>query len=176
MKSAILRKNERYDAQVHQLLEALAAYPDEQLNRKPANGGWSAIQTLHHLLLVEELSLGYVRKKLSFNPHTERVNLGTHLRSLLLSAFLASPLKRRAPDMVGDANLPAFATLADTRRRWEQVRQTWTTFFTELPDSLLDKQVYKQPFAGRLGWLQTLEFFGAHFRRHRKQALRAVRT
>lgn len=174
MKPALLRQNDRYDVQVHQLFQDLSAHSDEQLNRKPANGGWSAMQVLHHLLLVEEFSLAYVRKKLSFHPTVEQVNLGTHLRSLFLSTYLRSPLKRKAPPAVGDDNLPAFATLADTRARWVQTRQAWTQFFTDLPDHLLDKQVYKQPFAGRLGWPQTLDFFAAHFQRHRRQALRAV--
>ncbi len=174
MKPAILHRYQRYDAQVQALFADLAGYTDEQLNRRPADGGWSAIQTLHHLLLIEELSLAYVRKKLSFNPTVEKVNWNTQLRSLLLRAYLRSPLKRKAPAYVGDANLPAFATLAETRVRWEQGRQAWRQFLSELPDELLDKQVYKQPFAGRLGWLQTIGFFEGHFRRHRKQVWRAV--
>jgi len=174
MKPAILRKDARYDAQVRQLLTTLADYSDEQLNRKPANGGWSAIQVLHHLLLVEDLSLGYVRKKLSFQPKVEKAGLSSYLRGWFVSAYLGSPLKRKAPAGVGDAHLPTFATLADTRVRWEQVRQAWATFFNELPPELLDKEVYKHPFAGRLGWSQTIAFFEAHFQRHRKQALRAV--
>ncbi len=176
MRAAILRKNEQYDAQVRQLFEVLAPYSDEQLNRKPANGGWSAIQTLHHLILSEDLSLAYVRKKLSFNPVVNKVGLGTYWRSFLLSAYLGSPLKFKAPTVVGDTYLPAFASLADTRTRWEKVRQTWTQFLKDMPDNLLDKQVYKQPFAGRLGWLQTINFFQMHFFRHRKQALRAVKA
>ncbi len=174
MKPAILQKYQRYEAQVQALFADLAAYPEEQLNRQPANGGWSAIQTLHHLLLVEELSLAYVRKKLSFNPTMEKVGPGTYWRSLWLSAWLRSPLKRKAPDYVGDANLPAFATLDSTRDRWERVRHEWRQFLNELPDELLDKQVYKQPFAGRLGWLQTIGFFEGHFQRHRKQVQRAL--
>ncbi len=176
MKSAILSKNAAYDAQIRQILETLSGYSDEQLNRKPANGGWSAIQTLHHLILSEELSLAYVRKKLSFNPVVDKVNIGTHWRSFLLNLYLGSPLKFKAPAVVGDANLPAYATLADTRAYWEKTRQMWTQYLTALPDDLLDKQVYKQPFAGRLGWLQTIGFFQMHFRRHRKQALRAAKA
>ncbi len=176
MKAAILRKNERYDAQVRQLFDTLAPYPDDQLNRKPAAGGWSAIQTLHHLILTEEVSLRYVHKKLSFGPVTEKVDFGTQWRSFWLSAYLWSPLKFKAPDMVGDTHLPVFATLAETRTRWEQTRQAWAQYLTDLPDELLDKQVYKQPVAGRLGWLQTLQFFESHFRRHRKQALRAIQA
>lgn len=175
MRAAILRKNEQHNARIRQLFEELATYSDERLNRQPADGGWSAIQTLHHLILSEDLSLGYVRKKLSFNPAVEKVNFSTRLRSFLLAAYLNSPMKRQAPAMITGENLPAFATLADTRARWEEVRQDWTNYLSNLPDNLLDKQVYKQPFAGRLGWLQTLDFFEAHFQRHRKQASRAAK-
>ncbi|MEO6037984.1 MAG: DinB family protein, partial [Saprospiraceae bacterium] len=118
MKTAILRKYERYDQHVRSFLDALAQYPDEQLNRKPAGGGWSAMQVLHHLLLTEELSMAYIRKKLSYNPSLEKVGLGSHWRTFLLHAFLRSPVKFKAPAMIGDSNLPDFATLAETRARW----------------------------------------------------------
>ncbi len=174
VKTAILQKYADYDQQVQTLLEDFAQYSDEQLNRPPANGGWSPIQVLHHLILTDELSLAYIRKKLSFNPTLEKVGLGNHWRSLLLTVFLQSPFKFKAPAMIGDSNLPAFATLADTRNRWERARRDWQQYLPEIPDQLLDKQVYKHPFAGRLSWLQTVDFIHGHFRRHRKQAWRAL--
>ncbi len=79
-KSSILHRNERYNRMVDNLFESLAQVSEETLNRKPANGGWSAIQTMHHLLLTEELSLAYVRKKLGFQPQLAPAGPGARWR------------------------------------------------------------------------------------------------
>ena len=77
LRIALQQKYQHYDAQVSAFMDQLAAYSDEQLNTKPADGGWSPIQVLHHLLLVEEGTLAYVRKKLSFNPTLEKTGLAS---------------------------------------------------------------------------------------------------
>jgi uncharacterized damage-inducible protein DinB len=174
-KRAILAQNERYTQQVNALLDLLAQHDEALLNRKPADGGWSAIQTLHHVLMAEEFALAYVKKKLGFNPTFEKVGLRGAWRGFLVWASLNAPFKIKAPNAVGDDNLPKQASLADTRARWDAVRSAWSSFLAEMPDALADKMVYKHPAAGRLGWAQTFIFFREHLKRHRAQALRALR-
>ncbi len=173
-RTAILQKYQHYDARVSAYLDKLAAYSDVQLNTPPAEGGWSPIQVLHHLLLVEEGTLAYVRKKLSFNPLLEKIGLANYWRHFLLTVFIETPLKFKAPAGISGPNLPEFATLAETRARWEKARRDWAVFFGELPEELLDKQVFKHPFVGRLGWRQTVVFLDGHFRRHRRQIGRGI--
>ena len=174
-KSSILTRNERYNRQVDQLLGELGAYSDEQLNKNPAPGAWSAIQTMHHLILSEEFSMAYVKKKLSFNPVLESVGPGTLARSFLLWAYLSTPIKFQAPKNVGSENLPEHVSLRDTAARWQAARAAWTEFLTQMPEEMSGKAIYKHPRAGRLGWMQTLSFFETHFGRHRKQIDRAVK-
>jgi len=174
MKSKILRRNAAYQKQVVALLDQLAANDDTILNMTALDGGWSAIQTAHHLILTEELSLRYVQKKLSFQPKLEKAGPDSWLRSQLLALYLFLPIKFKAPDAVGDQSLPGFTALADTRSRWLNARQAWTTFLEQLPDDLLDKAVYRHPFAGRFGWLGMLRFFRNHFDRHKKQIYRTT--
>lgn len=66
MKSTLLRLNAAYQKEVESLLEELSASNDAILNMAALDGGWSAIQTVHHLVLTEELSLQYVQKKTEF--------------------------------------------------------------------------------------------------------------
>jgi hypothetical protein len=176
MKNELLRRNERYNQLTNNLFAEMAPYGDEVLNRKPASGGWSALQTLHHLILTEELSLAYVKKKLSFNPELESAGFGAHWRGFLLWLSLSAPIKFKAPKNVGDEHLPDFSTIADTRARWEKIRADWTEFFAQMPENLADKALYKHPRAGRLGWPQMLAFFETHFGRHLKQARAAVKA
>lgn len=174
MKNEILRRNERYNQLINKFLSEMSLYGDEILNRKPANGGWSAVQTIHHLILSEELSLAYVKKKLSFNPELKPADINARVRSFLLWLFLNTPFKFKAPKNIGTEHLPDHATFAETRARWEKIRADWTEFFSQMPDNLANKALYKHPSAGRLSWLQMLNFLETHFRRHSKQARNTV--
>ncbi|MFN0214807.1 MAG: DinB family protein [Saprospiraceae bacterium] len=174
MKDKILAANTHYGAMVEALLNELKPFDNERLNRKPANGGWSAIQTLHHLMLVEENSMAYLRKKLSFNTPIEKAGIGAWWRSLLLKAVLRIPVKFKAPISAGNERIPEQDTLEEVQLRWNKIRNEWQVFFEELPDELLEKAVYRHPRAGRLSWLQMLNFFNAHFKRHREQVRRAI--
>lgn len=173
-KSALIARNRRYAQQVGALLADMENRSEEILNRKPADGGWSAIQTMHHLILTEELSLAYVKKKMSFNPEFEKTGPGALLRGFLLWAYLSTPFKFKAPKTVGDESLPASATLAETRRRWQDARDAWSDFFEQMPEAMAGLAVYKHPRAGRLGWAQMLAFFETHLNRHAKQIHRAI--
>lgn len=176
MKNELVSRNERYNQLINNLFAEMTPYGDETLNRKPASGGWSALQTMHHLILTEELSLTYVKKKLSFNPELESAGVGARWRGFLLWLYLSTPLKFKAPKNVGDEHLPDQTTLADTRDRWQKIRAGWTEFFAQMPENLSDKALYKHPRAGRLGWSQMLAFFETHFERHLKQARAAAKA
>jgi uncharacterized damage-inducible protein DinB len=175
MRNQIIKTYSAYTKEVHQLLTELESLADARLNQNPVKGGWSAIQTMHHLIMSEEQSLAYVRKKMSFNPDFKRADIGSHVRSFALWLMLTSPFKFRAPKFIAEAYLPANESLANTRKRWEAIQQEWMEFFAELPAELLPKTVYKHPRAGRQTFGQMVGFFRWHFKRHRKQIMRAIR-
>ena len=174
MKAQILQTNAKYGAKVDALLREFSSIPEDILNRRPPNGGWSAAQTAWHLIMVEERSLKYVQKKLSFGNSFEKVGLGVHWRSLCLNAALYLPIKFKAPASSNSDTLPETSTFSELNEYWQRGRSEWLDFLTQMPDNLTDKAVYKHPRAGRIGWLQMLSFFEQHFDRHRKQIKRAL--
>lgn len=131
---------------------------------------------MHHLILSEELSLAYVRKKLSFQPALQPAGPGTRWRAVTLWFYLNLPVKFRAPKIVGDEHLPGFASLAETRERWSRIREEWTRFLEEMTEDLAEKAVYRHPLVGRLSWSGTLLFFHYHLDRHQKQIKRALKS
>ncbi|MEO1515220.1 MAG: DinB family protein [Bacteroidota bacterium] len=157
------------------LLEELKVYSDDQLNRKPSPEQWSVIQVMHHLMLSESLSLKYINKKLSFNPTLKKAGIKARMRLLLLKGYMASPFKAKAPGVISGEQLPEFATFWDTAKRWKQQRQELRQFLSELPKDILNKEVYKHPFAGRMSIDGMLGFFQAHFNRHHKQIQRVLK-
>ncbi|MCS7035964.1 MAG: DinB family protein [Saprospiraceae bacterium] len=175
-KNRLLQKYAAYQQRGEALLRLMAPYDDERLNRAPAPGSWSAMQVAHHLILVESLALRYVQKKLSFQPELHKAGWREWRNLLVLQAYLGTPLKFRAPDVVGEQHLPIFATLDQTRQQWQQANAAWRSFLENMPDSLCDKAVYRHPLVGRLSWAGMLAFFEAHLARHRRQLQRALRS
>lgn len=176
MKNELLRRNERYNRLINNLFSEMEPLGDETLNRQPAGGGWSAIQTMHHLILSEELSLAYVKKKLSFQPELAPAGFDTRWRGFVLWFSLRTSLKFKAPKNIGDEHLPEHSTLAEARDRWGKARADWTDFFAQMPDTMANMALYKHPRVGRLGWPQMLSFFETHLGRHLKQMRNAVKA
>ena len=174
MKAALDRRFQKIDRNLHQLLEELSQYDNETLNRKPANGGWSALQVMHHLLLAEEASLKYLRKKLSFDPKLQRAGLGSYMRSSLLNLYFNLPFKFKAPEIVSEAVMPETSDFKEVAERWRSSRAALRQFMEGLPKDVFQKSVYRHPFAGRLSLGGMLRFFDGHFQRHQKQIWRTL--
>jgi hypothetical protein len=155
------------------LLERLSPHGDAAANRQPARG-WSAAQVLFHVVTVEELSLGYVRKKMLAGSALPRAGWGSRLRCAAVQAVLASPLRRKAPPAT--AEVPAYQDLQACGQRWEAVRRGWHELLQGLPPELLDREIYRHPFAGRLGMRDTLRFLQAHLDHHARQIERIIAT
>lgn len=170
----ILKQDTLYQVQVDHLLRALEPFDDTVLNMAAIDGGWSAIQTMHHLILTEELALQYVRKKLSFNPELKKSGWDARWRTFALWFYLSLPIRYKAPAAVNEEHLPGFTTLADTRKRWTKIREDWSGFLKDLDPGLIDKAVFRHPLIGRLSWAGMLKFFQYHLNRHRKQIERTL--
>jgi uncharacterized damage-inducible protein DinB len=176
MKSALDQRLNKMDQELQQLLDLLAPLGHATLNQQPADGGWSVLQVMHHLILSEEGSLRYVKKKMSFNPELKRGGWGHRLRSLLLSVFLGLPFKFKAPKGVAGEALPTESDFQATAQRWLDTRRELRGFIAELPPEVLRTALYRHPRAGRLTLMGMLRFFHEHFRRHRAQIERVLKA
>ena len=162
------------DQELESLIEELSQYSHEQLNQQPQGGGWSPIQIMHHLIIAEEGSLKYVRKKLSFNPELKNTGFAEGYRSLILNLYLWAPFKFKAPAGVAGDKLPTEADFQETAQRWKNNRKDLGDYLNSLPEELFKKSIYKHPLAGRLSLQGMLQFFDGHFNRHRKQINRTL--
>lgn len=176
MNTAISSAHQRYDQHVQALLTELASFDAARLHQTPAEGAWSALQTLQHLILVEEASLAYIQKKLSFNPELPKPTWITRPKMVLLRLSLWSPIKFKAPKSAGNDRIVASATLPELQARWQKSRTEWAEFFEHMPAELADKAVYRHPRVGLISWTQMMDFLTWHLLRHRKQMKRAVQS
>ena len=164
------RRLQRLAAGLDTLLQQLEAYDDEQLNRQPGPGRWSAMQVVQHLMLAEKLSQQYLRKKQSVPAgQLPAAGIGTHWRRLLVWIFLYLPLKRKAPAMVAEEAMPAYAPLAATAEAWRQQRAELALLLAALNPDIHHKAFYRHPVAGLMTTAGMLDFFIWHFERHLRQ-------
>ena len=174
-KAAALNQLYRIDQELEALFRQLAAYDEAALNQRPADGGWSVMQVLHHLILAESASLAYVRKKLSFKPALKPAGFRAAWRVMVVKAYFKMPVRFKAPKGVDDAALPERSEYTQTERQWRNSREELKKYLLHLPDTYFGREVYKHPFAGRMSLRGMLEFFGMHVRRHRQQINRVLK-
>lgn len=160
---------------LNKLFRDMAEISEEKLFQKPNDGGWSVAEVIQHLIVVEEKSLGYVKKKASYTETFKKAGLGNGARKAALKFFLYSPLKFKAPKVVDESHFDPDADMEDLMEKWRKVRLEMMNFLEEIPEEYLDKLIFRHAIAGRMTLDAMLLFIRDHFRRHRKQIDRVVK-
>jgi hypothetical protein len=172
MQEQLRRRFERLEDTRRDVLVRLEGHDRARLNRPRADGGWSALQVLQHVITAEEGTLRYISKKMLGGRSLPRAGLKSRLRLLALQATLASPLRFRAPGATGD--VPDETDPAELGTRWEAVRVSWTELLDGFPGELLDRMVFRHGLVGLMGLYDTLDFLQAHLDRHARQVERVL--
>ncbi len=164
----LARARERLSRTRASLVDLAAASPEGDLARAPGGGGWTALEVLEHLILVERSVIGLLATPRREQGLAPREPLA-HLVRALPVAWRLQLVARRigkvpAPSDVRPAAMPtkaqALAGLAAARRgtlaHLERGGQT---------DELA--RIRRQhPILGTLDGIQWIEFIAAHERRH----------
>lgn len=176
MTKTVERQLDKLHKDLIELLKDLEGYSERRLNMNPTTKKWSVFQVMHHLALVEELSIQYVERKLSHNPELKKATVLTSFRKVALTALLSSPIKAQAPSAVGTEQLPDTSTFWEIAKKWKNQREDLRKYLADLPEEYYTKEIYKHPFAGRVTIGGMLQFFQQHFDRHKKQIYRTLDT
>ncbi len=160
---------DRLQKSMVELLEEIKDQPDSVLNERPENGGWSVLQVIYHLVLVEEASLAYVKKKLSFGEEIPEAGIKQTMRAKYLNSFIRMPLKVKAPERVDESQMPKDIRFWEALKKWKDNRAELEEFLDQMPDKFLKTELYKHGLVGKLTPKNMLIFFELHFKRHRKQ-------
>ena len=176
MEAKLKKQFDLLQESLSKLFDELEGFTHPQMNHQASPEKWSANQTIYHLFDAEKKSLAYLRKKIeNLDQSTLRkAGVSEMCKSIALNAFLKSPIKVKAPASV--SQVPDEANYEQLKADWVQVREDMEKFCKELPVKLLPYPIYKHPRAGRLTIYQAVNFFQAHFDRHRKQILEALQV
>jgi len=141
-----------------------------QLHFKPGKNEWSLIQIVEHLVLSEMASTNYVSKKLLNTNLLKGDSPITKFRFSLLNLLMKSPFKFNAPSKakIIPSQRPK---LSDLELKWNIARQTMHKIIESNNETVLDKLIWKHPFAGRFNFNEMLNFCLIHLKRHFKQMM-----
>lgn len=149
--------------------------PTEKFNTRVIEGKWSASELMEHMILVERVSLNYMKKKFAGVETSKPSGLIHSIRLKLLSMFLRSRLKFKAPPVVSDA-LAGTNSIDQLIAEWDLVRNELHEFYTQMPASFASRLIYKHTIAGRMNPQQALVVMLEHGRHHLPQIQTLITT
>jgi hypothetical protein len=151
------------------LMEKIAALTDERYLRQPSSGGWSVAQAANHIYLSEQLSMAYIRKKLSYPDSLQRFQFRSWPAVWLLKFALWSPYKRKAPQNINMWGNQPILSMEELDKNWDTLRKDMITLIDQYQPSYGKHMVYRHPYAGRMTMHQMLIFFNDHMAHHIRQ-------
>ena len=151
----------------------LSRHDKEELAYRPGEDRWNVLEILCHLLLSEEGTLRYIRKKLQYSPNgLPDAGMFSHIKTIILEWVLKSPVKIKAP--AGLDRFPEEPLLEKIDADWSASRLEFKKMVEELSEKQLKWQLFKHPIIGRIGIEDTVKFLSAHYYHHKKQINRLI--
>jgi len=172
MQEQLQRRFERLEDTRREVLARWEGHDRTRLNRPRADGGWSVLQVLHHVITAEAGTLRYISKKMLAGTNLPRAGLVSRLRLLALQLGNASPLRFRAPGVTAD--VPEEVDPEELRVHWDEVRAQWKQLLDGFPDELLDRTVFRHAMVGLMSLGDTLSFLQSHLDHHARQVERQL--
>jgi hypothetical protein len=149
------------------VLEVILARNTADVYAQPTDG-WSMAQVAEHLLASEGGTLGYMKKKSSSGWHAlEDATNEHHAKSVAINARLESRERYKAPEILPEPTNKI--AINELFLEWNALRAELHAFLSAIGHGYLNKLVFRQPAAGMLTILHTLEFMDAHLRHHLPQ-------
>lgn len=174
MHPSLAKPFEALEQQRNALFSRLEKLPEEALHARVDPQSWSSLQHLRHLIMAEQASLSYLRKKLEHNEGVHAAGLGGRIRSLLLRSWFLLGRKAKAPKIVAD---PPFGEDPQSLfSAYAALRSEWAEQLEAIPPELVDKALFKHQIAGRMSLSDALRFFQTHFQHHQKGMERILQS
>jgi len=155
-----------------QLMELLTQTGFKQLYSRPAQGKWSAMQVVWHMMLAEKISFKYIEKRMKNADQYPVAGLKSRLLSFMVIHGLNLPLKFKAGVAVGD--VPSEPALEDLEKQWEEVRIHMKAVLDQATDENASRCLYIHPVAGPMNLFDAMRFMVKHFLRHKRQLMKCL--
>lgn len=154
------------------LFNELKNYSDDLINKKPSPEKWSVAEVIAHLITAEEMSLKYLSKKIQDTSKENPETLKSKYRWLLVQIVFTFNIKFKAPEIVEPKM--GYQSLAALETKWSHIRNQTLQVLQKLSDEEVNKTLWKHAIAGKMNLHHMVQFFGVHYKRHKKQIDRTL--
>jgi len=128
-----LSQFDELESQRVDIINRVKNLPSEKFNYAPP-GKWSISQILTHILVAEQLSVLYMKKKSLGVDQLNNSGITAALRSVVLKISQRIPaIKFKAPKVVLDHTPPALS-LDELTEQWEKHREKLRTFLESIEE------------------------------------------
>ncbi|MGB0807269.1 MAG: DinB family protein [Salibacteraceae bacterium] len=162
------------EAQRVSLFHKIHHLSEEELMHQPQIGKWSILQIITHIVLSEERSVEYVKKKTQDPSTLKPTNLKTWFLCKIMGIYLGLNLKAKAPKVV-NPQPDDVRSLQELESRWTKARMELENL-SKLSPEVLSKGIFKHPKVGYMNFDQMLNFFSSHYGHHLAQVNAIVET
>lgn len=174
MDSKLASVFEQAEARRKTLLSMVSGLSDKTFYYASAEK-WSISQILAHLILAEQLSLQYIRKKSLGIEQAGDTNVLDDLKYAALKISQRLPLKYKAPKVLGEG-APSQLSLEQITIKWNDTRNELKSLLDGMESRHVKRKIYKHAIAGRLNILHAVDFFTEHLNHHFPQIRRLIDT
>lgn len=174
MNTQLQRKFDELEAKKAAFLQLISTATQEQRLYKPTEKAWCMLQVGHHALLAEAGAANFMLTRQPMNVSRWQ-KIKSRMNSLMLTVFLKSPLKFKAPKVVLPPAEEQLLPLEQLEIQWAEARQQLLQYLGNFDETKLSYSVFKHPFVGPLTIAQTLDFMTEHISHHIPQLERLKR-
>jgi hypothetical protein len=155
----------RLDKQKAGLLAYVSGWPEELQLARPADGGWSALQVLDHMVRTES---GICVVAADGVAAPQRIGVRDRLGFVFVERVFRSPLRVKVPGSVSGLTTPGEELeLREITTRWDLTRVELARLADEADGCR--GGVFKHPVSGWMSFEQVLRFFSVHMVHHEFQ-------
>lgn len=149
------------------LLDSLDALNENQLNFRIQPESWNRLQVVHHLVIVDKLTLAYMQRKIRSFANAKNISWTASFRSAFLTLIQRMPVKYKVPSnrIVSDGEI----VYAELKEEWQAIRLDLQSFLEKFTSENIHYPILRHPIVGMLTIQQTLRFIEEHFKHHLRQ-------
>jgi uncharacterized damage-inducible protein DinB len=172
MKAKLEKQFAQLETERKTFFDELKKYPDDVINKKPSPRAWSVAEVIAHMMTAEEYSLKYLQKKVQNTAESGKEGVKHKWRWLLVQTVFTFNIKFKAPEIVEPKI--GYVPLAELESKWAATRTETAKILHKLSDDEVNKTLWKHAVAGKMNLHHMVDFFGVHYRRHKKQIERTL--
>lgn len=167
--SALLQ---RLDDRRRALLDSLESLSPEALRARPAEGAWSSLEILEHLVVAEQVILQGLPDPATLIDRPRSLQQRCTYPLVWLVLRLGIPVKAPSRRMLPTGG----ATLAELRERWDATHAWLRAYAEGLPPGGGGKAIFAHPVCGPITLSQALRLDRLHLEVHTRQIRKRSRS